>query len=556
MAENYVWKETAVNAAKAAQNTNPAPSSTIGNTSFSTALSTNQPTTTQKTTTPSTGFADYFKQMQSVGTTQQAPKTYDATLGGTVGQGAFTQALQTAQTQLGTQATGDSTSSRLARAGFNRAAQEATRGVLETSALGGRAQTGQIAGDQLKYVSQTVLPQRANLEAQLQSQEETQAAEERQQGFQNILNLEQLGQTAKQFASKQEFDIWAQQANLSEADKDRAFNMALEDSKQKFQTGERIAANEFSLYQDSLSREFEEKQAELNRQAQLGLVDKNLEADLQRIQKEQEYANTRFFAQMAQDNDIAMKQLGLDKEKLELSKYEVLNTIKNEAERLGMDKAAFANENVMRQIEIANIMMQMDDSDEMTEIASNMVMDAIQAGGFIKPTTTTTTTQKPIIVDESGKLSGTYKGIDLATWSPTSTDFDTAEKLASSKDWDTISKASGVIDLKNAGIDSTSLDSGERVQINDPSIAKFLRYNLYTNDNKGHIIANTSKKAVININGVPYMAIPTEGALATIDPLRRQWVMTGESLRLVALDGSGTSRVLEFNIPATSLEKI
>lgn len=131
MAESlYNWKETTTKAVA------PATAQTFGS------IGATQPQTSNFTNS----FSNILKEMQAQApqTTPADPAKYDATLGSSFGQDTQDMAKKAIQGQLGATATGDSTASRLARSSFASMADDATRKMMESSALQGRAQTGQI----------------------------------------------------------------------------------------------------------------------------------------------------------------------------------------------------------------------------------------------------------------------------------------------------------------------------------------------------------------------------------------------------------------------------
>lgn len=512
MAESlYNWKETTTKAVA------PATAQTFGS------IGATQPQTSNFTNS----FSNILKEMQAQApqTTPADPAKYDATLGSSFGQDTQDMAKKAIQGQLGATATGDSTASRLARSSFANMADDATRKMMESSALQGRAQTGQIAGDQMRYFQNTIAPEKQKLEAQLQTQEEAQAAAERQSGLSNLYNHEGLAQQAKQFASKQDFDLWAKKADLSDADRDRAFNAATQEIQNKFEQGERLGAQEFSLYSDSLKMKFEELQNELDRKQQMGIVDKQLEAEMARLEKTQRFADLQQKAQLAQDYDIAMQGLGLDREKLALTTKQIENDIAMSIEKLGIDKSLLADSKMKTQIELAGILTSMDNSEEMSDYAADLIFGAMTSAGY-KPTTSTTTQKSALTTDPTtGKLTGTVNGIDVSKWYPANAKISDLEALVKSGQWSQISKDKGILDLKDSGIDATALD-GESVVITD----KATQERLFNG-------AQNKLTSVFNINGVPYNAIPIKVNDSG-----------NGSYKFVAADGSGESRVLTFSL--------
>lgn len=75
------------------------------------------------------------------------------------------------------------------------------RSTLEQSALSGRARTGQIGGDLVNYLTQSAVPQKADLEGHLQANRmanDTQRAQNAQGNLLNLANLEQSGDLARE----------------------------------------------------------------------------------------------------------------------------------------------------------------------------------------------------------------------------------------------------------------------------------------------------------------------------------------------------------------------
>lgn len=86
-----------------------------------------------------------------------------------------------------------SAGSQTARNAFIKAQNEAQRQNAEASTLANRDETGQAVGDRRDYMTQTLLPQRMDFEAQLQAQEEQQAQQRQQNAMGNLIALEGLG---------------------------------------------------------------------------------------------------------------------------------------------------------------------------------------------------------------------------------------------------------------------------------------------------------------------------------------------------------------------------
>lgn len=99
-------------------------------------------------------------------------------------------------------ATGPSQESQIALNDFDKQAAEARRAVEEKSALAGRVGTGQISGDLGNFISQQALPQRADLSAKLEVNDQNKALTQQQNSFSNLLGLEGLG-SSENIAGKQ-----------------------------------------------------------------------------------------------------------------------------------------------------------------------------------------------------------------------------------------------------------------------------------------------------------------------------------------------------------------
>ena len=279
------------------------------------------------------------------------------------------------------------------------------------------------------------------------------------------------------------------------------------------------------------------------------MQDKELEAQLKNLQAQQAFSEKMTKLQMAQDYGLTMAQIGLDQQKVDLQKQQINTDLTIALERLGMDKKVMENEDIARQIELAGMLTSMDDSDETAEMAATMIANALDRYGVpqIKSTTSQTT--------EDGKLTS-YKGVDVATWNPNETDIDTAEKLASSSKWADISKEKGIIDLKNAGIDEMALD-GDIVDITDQNTVNAILSGLYKSTSSGYK-ADTTKRMIVNINGVPYMVSPTDENISKFYAPGKSYVpgdprALGTTLKLMSLDGSGTARTLKIRPTDTNI---
>lgn len=106
------------------------------------------------------------------------------------------QAVQGAYGALGEgfkPAEGMSQDSRIQMNEFDKQAAAARRAVEEKSALSGRVQTGQSVGDFGQFITQSLIPERADLGAKLSAADQAAAEQRRQNSFGNLLGLEGLG---------------------------------------------------------------------------------------------------------------------------------------------------------------------------------------------------------------------------------------------------------------------------------------------------------------------------------------------------------------------------
>lgn len=93
----------------------------------------------------------------------------------------------------------------LARNELQKSTDAAQRSALEQSALGRRVQTGQATGDLVNFLTQSAIPQKANLEANLQANRMKEDAARAQAAQGNLYNLAGLGQQAD--LSREQMDL-------------------------------------------------------------------------------------------------------------------------------------------------------------------------------------------------------------------------------------------------------------------------------------------------------------------------------------------------------------
>lgn len=207
---------------------------------------------------------------------------------------------------------------------YNKGESEALRQAKESSALNGRAFTGQISGDVNNELTNKLIPARQNFLGQLQGQEEQQNIARQQNAFQNLNTMaglgqqgeiasnqlqsaekqqanqlastekvafagldvqkQQLAQTAMQFNSKQDFDKWALDQNLSQADKELVWKST----------------------EAEKDRQLTQGQGELNRTLQQYVADKGFQIDDKKLTEQVKQFNSQ------QDFQKWATQAGLD----------------------------------------------------------------------------------------------------------------------------------------------------------------------------------------------------------------------------------------------------
>lgn len=282
-----------------------------------------------------------------------------------------------------------SAGSQLARNAFIKAGNEAERKVLEQSALGGRADTGQISGDRREFLTKTLLPQRMDFEAQLQAQEEQQAQARQQAAVGNVLAMEglgeqgratdagnalatrgqdiavrgqdiqdrqagaalaeskagrlqqgeqfaqtlahqttegaldrtlskyiadrgfnidekKLGETIRQFDSKLAFDEWATKGGWDEQEKTRLWDAHLQDLSQKWQTGERLGAQEHQVLLEDKRAKVQQAAQEFDKLTQLEILGKTQEWDKAKMDLTNTYQTLRDQQQMGHEQAMTV----------------------------------------------------------------------------------------------------------------------------------------------------------------------------------------------------------------------------------------------------------
>lgn len=257
------------------------------------------------------------------------------------------------------------------------------------------------------------------------------------------LDEKQLAENIRQFNSRQEFDTWAKNLDVSQADADRLWKAQQDDIQRKWQSGENLSQQEHEVFMQSLQEKAETARMNLNQVLNLQTLDQQnkynqdlevlrqnyensrttqgfsheeamqqMQADLQKQLQAQGFTNdqamqaaqlqaqaieadrNRAFedkiqtAQLLQQNSQFLANFGLDKQKVDLQSKQIMADIANNAERLGMDKkefeAALSNNEFNKSLQTASILtQQFGDSPEMLEKASDLVWEGLYKGGLV-----------------------------------------------------------------------------------------------------------------------------------------------------------------------------
>lgn len=226
---------------------------------------------------------------------------------------------------------------------YNKSETEALRQAKETSALNGRAFTGQIGGDTQDYLANKLIPARQNFLGQLQGQEQQQQQAKQQNAFGNLATLaglgqqgeltkeqlaqqasegaanrassekiafagldvqkQQLAQEAMQFTSKQDYDKWALGKNLD-----------AQTQAQIWQAAENEKNRQLTAGQGELDRTLQKYITDAN----INLDSKKLAESVRQFNTQQDFqkwatqagldADTAKLVWQAQQNDIQRKQ--------------------------------------------------------------------------------------------------------------------------------------------------------------------------------------------------------------------------------------------------------
>jgi len=211
------------------------------------------------------------------------------------------------------------------------------------------------------------------------------------------LENKQLSETIRQFNSREDFDRWAKNTDVDEAERNRVWQGNQEAVKQKWQTGERLSSQEHEVLLEKMQEDNQAKVMERNQVLNLDTLEKQqvheermlgfkdtyeglrakdgysheetmaqieakIASDLsaqgysqdqalqgahleaQRIEGERsrEMEERVSMAQLASSNSIASAELGIKKEQLDLAREELTAQLNDNAAMLGMKKEEFA----------------------------------------------------------------------------------------------------------------------------------------------------------------------------------------------------------------------
>lgn len=211
----------------------------------------------------------------------------------------------------------------LARNQVIKSQNEALRKVSEASALGGRADTGQLPGDAAGYLQRTLLPQRMDFEAAIRGQGRQEQMQRERDAAGNLLAVEGLAQSGEENAAAR--------------------------AQQESQFGRSLAAQREEA---ALGRSFTGQQNQLSRDLQQLLTEKGLSLDSRRLEEEIRQFNSAEdwdkskFAQSLDENERSRiwqaREADVERkyrtgERLDVQEHEVrLSRLNNENTQLNM----------------------------------------------------------------------------------------------------------------------------------------------------------------------------------------------------------------------------
>lgn len=138
------------------------------------------------------------------------------------------------------------------------------------------------------------------------------------------LDAQQLAESVRQFDSKLAFDQWATQGGFDQQEQDRIWQAHLQDLNQKWQTGERLGAEENQVLIENNRIQAQQQAQEFDKLTQLEVLGKTQEWDKAKLELTNTYQTLRDQNQMSHDQAMAviqgdiqtkLTQMGIDADK-------------------------------------------------------------------------------------------------------------------------------------------------------------------------------------------------------------------------------------------------
>lgn len=300
---------------------------------------------------------------------------------------------------------GPSKQSEIARNVFLKSLQEAQRKVAEESALSGRGDTNQLGGDLVRFMTQSAIPQRAELEAQLSAQDQEAELQRQQAGIQNYTALQGMAEQNQQWKagliSDEQKTKYLGQIGIAESNADRILQAYTNESQQAHDQA--MTRLEYDLKSDFADKD-------MTRQEYILGVQNKFASELQQAGFRQEDAMqlaeieaNKFLTQMRIDADDTMQQalfeqqkylqgqeLSLDRAKLKEDMFMNRETLAIQLKELGLREdqiqSTLESDSVRNSVELATILMEIGgDNPEVQDMASAMIFKAVGENNGMSP---------------------------------------------------------------------------------------------------------------------------------------------------------------------------
>lgn len=257
------------------------------------------------------------------------------------------------------------------------------------------------------------------------------------------LQKEQLTENVRQFNSRQEFDTWAKNMDITQAESDKIWQAQQSDIQRKWQSGERLSGQEHEVLVESLREKadlaklernqvlnlqtleqqnkyetgietlrqgyensrltqgFSHEEAMQQMQAQLqadlsaqgfsqeqALQASQIEAQKIEADRDREFQDRMQTARLLQENSQFLQTFGLDKQQVDLQAKQIMSQLSESATRLEMDQktfdAAMENQEFAKNLETAAILTEkFGDSPEMLEKSTDLIWEGLYKGGLV-----------------------------------------------------------------------------------------------------------------------------------------------------------------------------